>query len=81
MTFDHHAYAFRGTCSYVLARDMLDEDFSVAVDYEKKSGEFVRKSLDVTVKGLEGGSVKLMRDGTVCVLVCHTPKNRIILKP
>ena len=39
ITFDKKAYNLRGAgCQYLLARDFLNQDFAVAVNYEESSG-------------------------------------------
>ena len=35
MTFDKKFYEFAGECSYLLARDFIDQSFSVVVNYDK----------------------------------------------
>lgn len=49
MTFDKLFYNFAGECSYLLAQDLLDGNFSVIVNYEKKHSDVVKKSIVVNL--------------------------------
>lgn len=37
MTFDQNFYEFRGMCSYLLAHDFVDKNFTVIVSYDPKT--------------------------------------------
>ncbi|GLH12107.1 Apolipophorins, partial [Gryllus bimaculatus] len=41
MTFDRSFYEFQGSCSYLLASDFVDRNFSLAISYDVKKGEHV----------------------------------------
>ncbi|XP_059147634.1 uncharacterized protein LOC131935270 [Physella acuta] len=49
-TFDESQFDFSSTCNYILVRDMLNDSFSVVVNYEKKSGRPQIKSLCFTIE-------------------------------
>ena len=49
MTFDKHFYEFSGECSYILARDFIDGNFTVVVNYDNVGGSMTKKSLTVMV--------------------------------
>ncbi len=49
MTFDKKFYEFSGECSYVLARDFIDGNFSVVANYDSVGGSKTKKSLTVMV--------------------------------
>ena len=51
MTFDKKFYEFAGECSYMLARDFIDGDFYVTVNYDTVMGEVTKKSITVGSKG------------------------------
>lgn len=52
-TFDDRHYEFLGTCSYVLARDIIDRSFTIIKDYEKDIYRvFVGdKQIDIAMSG------------------------------
>ena len=45
ITFDKKFYHMSGNCQYLLARDFLQKDFTVAVNYEQQSKESVKKTI------------------------------------
>ena len=47
MTFDHRFMEFSGECSYLLARDFIDGQFSVIVNYDTVQGQKTKKSITV----------------------------------
>ena len=47
MTFDKHYYEFAGQCSYVLARDFVDGNFTVVANYEGNRRGVTKKSIQV----------------------------------
>ena len=47
MTFDKRFFEFAGECSYLLARDFIDGQFSVVVNYDNVGGQVVKKSITV----------------------------------
>ncbi|XP_070564133.1 uncharacterized protein [Ptychodera flava] len=47
MTFDKKFYEFAGACSYIVARDFIDGNFSVVVNYDRDSDEPIKNSLTV----------------------------------
>ncbi|ESP00735.1 hypothetical protein LOTGIDRAFT_112525, partial [Lottia gigantea] len=49
VTFDQRHFDFAGRCSYVLARDMVDDNFTVVLNFDKNSEP---KSIVVLLKGL-----------------------------
>ena len=53
MTFDRRHFEFAGPCSYMLARDMVDGDFSIVANYQGTRRNAVRKSLSVVSNGKE----------------------------
>lgn len=48
ITFDKFSYDFAGKCSYLLARDFVDGNFTVIVNY---GDDHIRKSLTVLADG------------------------------
>lgn len=48
MTFDKKYFEFSGDCSYLLAYDYTDRNFSAVVNYEGANGKIQKKSLTVT---------------------------------
>merc|ERR1711893_393671 len=77
MTFDKRFFSFAGTCSYVLARDMVDGDFSVVANYHMYQGNrrtASRRSLTVVSNGKEIEMVKNYKvkvDGKLTNLPFH----------
>ncbi|XP_006820902.1 apolipophorins-like [Saccoglossus kowalevskii] len=53
MTFDKKFYEYAGACSYVLARDFIDGNFTVIVNYDRDSPKVVKKSITVITQGKE----------------------------
>lgn len=47
MTFDKRFFEFAGECSYLLARDFIDGNFSIVVNYARARDHVVRKSITV----------------------------------
>lgn len=47
MTFDKKFYHFNGECSYILARDFVDDTFSIIVNYETTNGISSKRSISV----------------------------------
>ncbi|XP_014673849.1 PREDICTED: uncharacterized protein LOC106814086 [Priapulus caudatus] len=47
VTFDNTFYDFAGQCSYVLAHDFIDANFSVIVNYQKQGREVSKRSMVV----------------------------------
>jgi hypothetical protein len=47
MTFDKKFYDFAGACSYVLANDFIDGNFTVVVNYDGDNAQTVKKSISV----------------------------------
>ncbi|XP_077982070.1 uncharacterized protein LOC144437076 [Glandiceps talaboti] len=62
MTFDKKFYEFAGACSYIVARDFIDDNFTVVVNYERDTQEPVKKSLTVITHGKE---IEISPDFTV----------------
>ena len=62
MTFDKRFFEFAGECSYLLARDFINGQFSVVVNYARARDHVVRKS--ITVLG-GGAQFEVMPDGRV----------------
>lgn len=49
ITFDKKSYDLTGgSCQYVLARDFLNQDFAVAVNFEQSSDDRIKKSVIFT---------------------------------
>ena len=53
MTFDKNFYEFSGECSYLLARDFIDGNFTVIANYDSVGGTMTKKSLTVMVDNKE----------------------------
>jgi len=53
MTFDKKFYEFAGACSYVVARDFIDGNFSVIVNYDRESDKPIKNSLTVITQDKE----------------------------
>ena len=49
-TFDQATYDFSSPCNYVLARDMLHDNFSVVYNYEKRGRRPPVKSICFTIE-------------------------------
>ena len=47
MTFDRRYYEFAGRCTYLLAHDFLNGNFSIYVDYTSSEGDKTVKTLIV----------------------------------
>jgi hypothetical protein len=47
MTFDRRFYEFEGRCTYLLAHDFLNGNFSIYVDYSESTNEVATKTLVV----------------------------------
>ena len=47
MTFDRRFYEFAGRCTYLLAHDFLDGNFTIYVDYSPSEGDMTTKTLIV----------------------------------
>lgn len=62
MTFDKKFYEFSGECSYLLARDFIDGQFSVIANYQSQSGEVSKKSITVFSKAKQ---VEVFPDGRI----------------
>lgn len=45
MTFDNTFFDFAGQCSYVLAHDFIDANFSVIINYHREGQGVSKKSL------------------------------------
>lgn len=64
ITFDKFSYDFAGKCSYLLARDFVDGNFTVIVNY---GDDHIRKSLTVLTDGKKvdiGNDYKITLDDT-----------------
>ena len=59
MTFDREFYDYQGECSYVLARDTINGNFEVIVNYENVRGERTKKSITINI---EDHSVEISPD-------------------
>ena len=61
MTFDHRFYDFLGECRYLLARDFVNGDFAIVVNYAKSRNK-ITKTVEVTVGSttyiIDNGAVK-----------------------
>lgn len=64
MTFDQLDFDFAGECSYLLARDFLDGNFTVTVNYVRDDTRAVKKSLNIYTDGVK---VEVSRDNKVTV--------------
>ena len=64
MTFDGKHYEFAAPCSYLLARDFIDGNFSMSVNYDGLRTGVSKKSVTVTTGGKE---VEIFTDGKVGV--------------
>ncbi len=51
MTFDKRFYEFQGECSYLLARDFVDGNFSVVVNYVNIGRDTFKKFINVITDG------------------------------
>ncbi|WP_411026688.1 VWD domain-containing protein, partial [Salmonella sp. s54395] len=50
-TFDGSYYAFAGKCSFILAQDFVDNNFTIAVEYDR-SDDVTSKSFTVISDGV-----------------------------
>ncbi|KAG1669606.1 Apolipophorin [Nymphon striatum] len=64
MTFDKSFFDFAGQCSYLLAHDMVDGNFSVIAEYKKNDDNMPGKSIIVKA---DDRTVKLTREFEVLV--------------
>lgn len=64
VTFDGKHYNFAGRCSYILARDMLDDHFAVVLDFNNRARQPQVQSLLVLLRGV---AIELGRDNKVKV--------------
>ena len=67
MTFDKRFFEYTGECSYLLARDFLDGEFSVIVNYERIRDVPTKKSISVISKTHQFEifpSAKVLMDGS-----------------
>lgn len=51
VTFDGRAYDFVGECTYLLAHDFVDNNFTVIVKYKRESDEVITKYFTVVIDG------------------------------
>ncbi|XP_048255783.1 apolipophorins-like [Haliotis rufescens] len=52
ITFDKNHFDFAGRCSYVLTRDMVDDNFTVVVNYDNNMRAPKKKSMLVMLRGI-----------------------------
>ena len=52
VTFDQKHYSFAGRCSYILARDMADDRFTVVVNYNNRPRQPQVQSIVVLLRGV-----------------------------
>lgn len=64
MTFDKRFFEFSGECSYLLARDFIDGEFTVMVNYDTVKGQITKKSITV---GSKGHKAEIFSDARVIV--------------
>lgn len=62
VTFDQTHYNFAGRCSYILARDMVDDSFTVVVNYNNRPRQPQIQSIIVQLRLV---AVEVDRDGKV----------------
>ncbi len=70
MTFDKRFYEFSGECSYVLARDFIDGNFSVIVNYDSVGRTMTKKSITVMV---DGKQIEIFPNFKVCPCCLISP--------
>ena len=52
ITFDKSHFDFAGRCSYVLARDMVDDNFTVILNYNNNYRNPKKESILVMLRGV-----------------------------
>lgn len=62
VTFDRKHYNFAGRCSYILARDMVDDRFTVVLNYNNRPRQPQVQSLVVLLRGV---AIEVGRDSKV----------------
>lgn len=65
ITFDRKKFDFSGDCSFVLTRDLVDNNFTVIMNY--KPNENIMDNLLVLA---EGKTIEIFPDFTVSPLLC-----------